>query len=200
MSKLNLIKEIIEKIVNNDEIHPSSITLTRFNKYLNENDIKEITHHDLKKEGGLTGILSTYYPIQDKNDQEIQSQKHLKSYIRKLEKKSGELLCFHKTIKDAIENNFEPIKYNPYRKAPGKRTKKTEENVVMLNDTHIGAIVRPEEVGGLNEFDFKQASRRIAEVVSNACDYRLDHRSRCKRVHLLLNGDLIAGIIHDLGS
>ena len=66
---------------------------------------------------------------------------------------------------ETIERIVKPITYNPYRKAPVKKTPspaKDEDIVTMLNDCHFGHIVRPHEIGGVNRFDFQIAARRVA--------------------------------------
>ena len=70
----------------------------------------------------------------------------------------------------------------------------------MLNDTHIGQIIDSEEIGGLNSFDFKEAGRRVAMFIKEVGTYKNYKRDQVETFHLALNGDLAAGIIHNLES
>jgi len=192
------IKKAILRISEQEGIHPSMITVATFNKHLTDEERETFTPHELKKLGGVTGIAKAEFPFDDYDHAELKNQKDNKSYQNKLERQLQNKLSFQKNLLKSVKDVVKPINYNPYRRTPTKRVRKTSENVFMLNDTHIGAIVKPEEIGGLNTFDFLQASRRIARYIQEAVNYRLEDRDRTKKAHLILNGDLIAGVIHDL--
>jgi hypothetical protein len=71
--------------------------------------------------------------------------------------------------------------------------------VIMCSDWHIGEVVRPEVVSGLNEFNIDVATRRIEKLWQGAL-WQVDHQSsgyEFDRVVLWLGGDLIHNWIHE---
>jgi hypothetical protein len=72
------------------------------------------------------------------------------------------------------------------------------EVVVMLNDTHYGLIVPKKEVGDVNEYDWKQACRRSAYLAQQVVDYKIEKRQEVEVLHIVINGDILNGVIHDL--
>lgn len=71
--------------------------------------------------------------------------------------------------------------------------------VLVLSDWHVEELVRPETVGGLNQFDLSIADRRIGEVCSRAA-MLIEHESRLakiRRIVVCALGDFISNIIHD---
>lgn len=122
----------------------------------------------------------------------------LKYRVRTLEKVIGESESFRENLQVEIKKKLSPIGViSPVLKkktnSPDKR-----ELVVMLNDLHYGSVVTKEEVNGLNEFGWKQASRRTAGVIEQAINFKPHNRDKVERVHLVLNGDILGGVVHGL--
>jgi hypothetical protein len=87
-----------------------------------------------------------------------------------------------------------PIKL--HKKVKLKKKKKIPRSILAhISDTHIGVNIKKNEMGGINEFNPTIAARRFAKFFSTLCDYKLDHREDTELV-MVLNGDIIAGIIH----
>lgn len=69
---------------------------------------------------------------------------------------------------------------------------------LLLSDFHMGEVVVPEQVFGVNEFNLTIASERIRKVVENATDILTNHlKSDYPGLVLLLNGDFVSGNIHE---
>ena len=83
-------------------------------------------------------------------------------------------------------------KAQPKQKSPAKGA----EAVLLLSDLHFGAIVDPEEVGGLNAFNIEIAQARLEHVFDRVIDLATNHLNTSK-VHICLMGDLVSGLIHD---
>lgn len=96
-------------------------------------------------------------------------------------------------IKDLITKH--PPKIHKPVEFP-KKGKIERTIVAQLSDSHIGANVSQEEVHGMNEYNLTNAARRLAGFVKDIGDYKIEHREETDLV-LGLNGDIIAGIIHD---
>ena len=92
-NKKDLILKIIQRIAEEQGIHPTAITKANFFKCLQDGE--DVSDHDLKKLGGITGITGAHFPIEDQDLGTIQSQKKLKSYINRIEREKGQLLSFH---------------------------------------------------------------------------------------------------------
>ena len=73
-----------------------------------------------------------------------------------------------------------------------------EEALLLLTDHHIGAKFTLREMGGLNQFDINEYSRRLKHVVTSTVRFlkgRTDISVR--RLVIFLGGDMIDGLIHD---
>lgn len=71
--------------------------------------------------------------------------------------------------------------------------------LLQISDTHVGEVVRPEEIGGLNEYNPEIFQRRLRRLISASIDILPRWSSDCdmQGVVVALNGDLISGDIHD---
>lgn len=71
----------------------------------------------------------------------------------------------------------------------------------IWSDWHYGEVVRPEEVGGVNEFNTEVATKRIKRLVDVTVDLCLNHMGRAKTTYpgavVCLGGDMISGDIHE---
>lgn len=157
-----------------------------------------LTDWELRKFGGLSSIKKSHFPT-EKNLDVIHQQKGINKYIQTLEDKVGELEYLSKQIGDAISKNIKPVKVKSYKRREKIRKSDIKTDMVaMLNDLHIGLIVDPKEVNYLNTFNFEIASRRIAFFIDEVCNFKKYKRDSVGKLHLILNGDLIGGIIHGL--
>lgn len=73
--------------------------------------------------------------------------------------------------------------------------------MVLASDWHYGEVVRPEEVGGVNEFNSEIAAKRIKRMTNTVIDLAFNHMGRAKTVYpglvLMYGGDMISGDIHE---
>ena len=65
-----------------------------------------------------------------------------------------------------------------------------------ISDTHIGVEICEKTMGGFNKFDAEIAARRFAKLFREIADYK-KHRRKDQDLVLVINGDILAGIIHD---
>ncbi len=208
---------------NNKKVASKSTTITASNSYVQQvidalslaanetgkserevtkNEVMEYaTDYALKRAGNLNAVKNAYFPLTGKDLAGIQRTKDEKSYIDHLEKTIGKTTLLSEEIKQIVTTNFKPIsKIKPTSLKQKTKNPIKREMVAMLNDTHIGVVVDPEEINNANSFDFKEAGRRFAFFAKEVSNYKLHARSETKKLHLILNGDLIAGIIHGLAT
>jgi len=128
----------------------------------------------------------------------------VKDYKDKVEKKSIKrqnqvLISKHVTHEDFIKevkkiNEQTPIKIH---KQINLGIKKSPERTVVahISDTHIGLMLQGATMDGLNHFNPQIAARRFAFFAKTLAQYKLEHRKQTDLV-LVLNGDILAGVIH----
>jgi hypothetical protein len=70
---------------------------------------------------------------------------------------------------------------------------------LFLSDWHWGEVVRPSEIGGVNEYNMKIARRRAETVLNVATELLTKHLASAKYpgICLILGGDMLSGDIHD---
>lgn len=155
-----------------------------------------VTEWDVRKLGGLALILKANFPYEEQALGEVSKAKKERSYITKLEKIVGEKISYEEMLADHF-GKLEFPKLSPKPKLPVKGIK-PRHVVVSLNDVHYGLIVDPKEVGGVNKYGWTEASRRTALLAQQVAEYKIAHRSEVDCLHIILNGDILQGIIHDL--
>lgn len=80
-----------------------------------------------------------------------------------------------------------------------KKSKTPGVPTLMLSDLHWGEQVRPEQVGGVNEFNLAIARRRLQAVIHTTIGLSriLDPEMRYPGIVIPLGGDMVSGSIHD---
>jgi hypothetical protein len=71
--------------------------------------------------------------------------------------------------------------------------------LLTISDIHAGEVIRPDEVGGLNEFNLEICRSRLRRLFGAAISILPRWASDCRLegIHVALNGDLVSGDIHD---
>lgn len=191
-SKVLQVKGLIQSISKKEKIHPQQVTKSM----LTDEGVSDWT---FKTIGGLQRIKDAYFPVQGKDLKQIHVVKKEASYVRKLEAELGKKLNAEEEFKKHLEKFVLP-RPKKVKFTTQKKTKQTRVVVGQLNDTHVGLVVDPEEVGNANAFDFKEAGRRFAYYVKEVAMYKFYARKEVQKLHLILNGDLLAGLIHSLDT
>ena len=81
-----------------------------------------------------------------------------------------------------------------------RKDHRTRESAVLLNSCwHIGEVVRREEMGGLNQYDFATFCSRLQHVVDSVVKYCTQTMAGYdfEELHFIHTGDAVSGIIHD---
>jgi hypothetical protein len=85
------------------------------------------------------------------------------------------------------------------RKAVGKVSDLAGVPTLFCSDWHWGEVVRPSEIGGVNEYNLKIAHKRAETLFTVASDLLMNHltANNYPGICLILGGDMISGDIHD---
>jgi len=193
-SSRELVLSELERIGNDLSKHPRDVTRSEL---INNSDL--ISDHFLRKLPGLTQIKAVAYPFEKDFKAKYETAKD-SAYINKLEKQLGEKQSLEDLFKQEIISKIKPLKVKPFSSKAKSKSKEARHVVAMLNDLHIGLKVDPAQVGNLNEFNFKIASRRVAYYINQVCNYKRHRRNETNVLHLLINGDVIMGQIHGLAG
>lgn len=194
MSNLKEILKAIKLVAKEEGVHPSAVNKAMLNSYV------EITEWELRKLGGLQNIVRANFPVEDKDLAVIEENKGRQAYVAKLEKLLGNKELQEQKVLEILSTKLKPIKPVKLVNFKKQKSKQKREIVMMLNDTHFGLVVKGDEVNDLNSYDWTEASRRVAMVIKEAIDFKPHTRNEVEKIHLVLNGDIIAGLIHGLNT
>ncbi len=148
----------------------------------------------LSKRGGINR-LRALLPDVEKELGDISALKQYRAYTNKLENIAGRKLNLEDEIREVIKGLNLKVQL-PKAVKFKKDASDTVHNIAVLNDTHFGLIINPDENGDLNKYDFVEAGRRTALYVLQVAEYKDYKRGQVAKLHLILNGDSLAGIIH----
>jgi predicted phosphodiesterase len=157
--------------------------------------MKSRTAQAWKKQADKQGVVSR------KNSPAALKQqiRLLKGQLRKSEKEEDTAAKVRETLYNLSARSPEPPKWlDPIK------TKKVGNRgcpMTLWSDWHYGEVVRPEEVGGVNEFNADVAAKRVTKLVDTTLDLCFNHMgatdSDYPGVVVALGGDMISGDIHD---
>jgi hypothetical protein len=185
------IKAAVESVAKKLKKHPADVTKMELMKH------SDISDWSLRKVS-LIKLRQLYFPKTERDLVIEREASETASYIKTLETKVGEKNLLENYLIAAIDKHIKPLQITTYNPPPRPKHKGKREIVCMLNDVHYGLMVDPEEVGGVNRYDWSIASRRTGYFIQEVCDYKRSKREVTDKVHLIINGDLIQGVIHGL--
>jgi hypothetical protein len=114
-------------------------------------------------------------------------------------KASAKINGLFKAIVKEMDTRIKPMKALPGVYKPGKKGKIVEHCVLHLSDIHADAVVTPEEVGGIEEYNFPIACARAEQLVETTIDWTqktLAPNFDFSALWVLVYGDLSSGTIH----
>jgi len=170
----------------------------------------ERAHADVPWPGGKPGKKTAggqHKPLYDPTDtrvQELEAEvEHLReerNLAKKAAKAGAQDRGLFKAIVGEMEQRIKPFDALPAAK-PAKTKATIEEHVVMhLSDGHHDQIVRPEECGNLEEYNFPISCRRAERYVDTVIDWTqstLRPKFNFQTLTVLAYGDHTSGEIHD---
>lgn len=174
---------------------PAEVTKAEF---MNESTAG-ISEWDIRKSGGFEALKKLYFPPAEVDLEVKYGSKMVSSHLRKLEKNYGEALFYENRLGQAVKELLteNPIKLHaPVKPKVSKGGKLKRSVVAAISDTHFGCVIENKEMHGLNEYNWTVAARRMALYMEQIVNYKTDHRQDTDLV-IQLNGDIIAGMIHN---
>jgi len=192
--ELKAILNEIKAIAKEKGVHPQEIKKAAV---LKSGSIKEWS---LRKFGSYASILNAHFPVTSKALASISENSEKTSYIAKLEKKLGNKEKFEERVIEIFKENLLAVRPIKLKNVKKQKSKVKREIVVQLNDSHFGLNVFPDEINDLNSYGWQEACRRTAMVIREAVDFKPHTRNEVEKVHLVLNGDMIAGLIHGINT
>lgn len=157
-----------------------------------------LSEWEIRKFGGFNKLRNMFFPP-ERNIIMESASKLVKSHQNKLESRYGKEIFFMEefltVFKDVMKNT--EIKLHKTTKPVKKTNTKIERSLVVhFSDTHFGCNVDSGELNNLNEFNWTIAARRSAFLIDQVVTYKPQYRDKTELV-ILINGDIIAGVIHD---
>lgn len=190
----DLFKKSVEEVAEDEGKEPALITKTEYFA----SDAAILKEWQIRTLGGFKALMDMHFPP-TRDIVAVSASKLMRGHRAKMEAKYGREIFlkdeFLTVIKEVLEKN--PFKLHPPVKL-GKQTKKKASRslVAHFSDTHYGVNIDKGELDNLNEFNWTIAARRSAFFINEAVNYKSQHRADTELV-VLLNGDIIAGVIHD---
>lgn len=153
---------------------------------------------ELRKIGGFKSAFALLFPETQVPPVGAFTTKAKAAFLkRKVVKKVNDeylKLEFLETFKEVMKD--QPLKVHPSFKQKNKTPNKSRTIVVHISDTHFGANIEANEMNGVNEFNWTVASRRMALLAEQTVGYKPQYRADTELV-IAINGDIIAGVIHN---
>lgn len=160
-----------------------------------------------KTAGGQRKAIPDYDPT-NKRIQELEAEVlHLteeRNHERQRAKANAKTQGLFQAMAEELTDRVMPIKpLPPARKIFAKRGTIEEHAVLHLSDAHHDQIVRPEECGGLEKYDFPISCCRAERLVDTTLQWTqqtLASRFRFPVLDVLAYGDFTSGEIHGHAS
>jgi len=176
--------------------HESAVTKAEF--FANHDGV-EPTEWEIRKSGGYTSLRNMLFPPDESNLEIRYGSKLVSQHIAKVEREHGRAMFYERELFSAVKEALKdhPLVIHPPLPKPAASKARTSRSLVgKLSDLHFGANISKGEMHGLNEFNWTIAARRLAFFMEQLVLYKRDKRKDTDLV-LQLNGDIIAGLIHN---
>lgn len=192
----------------NKNIKPFQKELQRVAKVLNKVPV-EVTasefkanstmpEWELRKIGGFKAAFSLLFPEASVPGKEAVATGAKAAFLKKKIRRQINDDFLKEEFLDAFKSEIRanPIKMHPNVSTKLKSGHKSRTTVVHISDTHFGANIEANEMRGVNAFNWTVASRRMALLAEQTVGYKPQYREDMELV-VVINGDIIAGMIHD---
>lgn len=172
--------------------------IRRTSDFLSNRENHHVTKHEIELHGTWSELMRKHFPRP--RDLMVESaSRQVRGYKRRLDRTVGDTEFLNEEFRKNFAKLLEKNPLIVHKSRPETKLKlEPIERVLFaqLSDTHNGANILKAEVAGRNEFDWTISSRRHAYFARAIGDYKLQHRATTS-LRLGLNGDIIAGLIHN---
>jgi UDP-2,3-diacylglucosamine pyrophosphatase LpxH len=195
------IAELIEQCGKDMKREPQDLTWYDFRehtKYAWGKSLYGIIPRVITRVGGFNIIRDAYFPPTLGTEQSIEKSRLREHALvnRRLGSEAVRREFLYQQVEHFAQKTFggkiQPVAL-PKSVKPGTTTKRIL--TCVLSDLHFGTDLKKEETGYLTYGPVEEA-RRLAKVMKQVCDYKLEYRSETE-LELLLLGDIIQGDLHD---
>ena len=188
--------ESLKAVAREVDKEPSEVTVT---EYAASDVTEKVSEWEIRKLGGFHALKKLVVPSTEKNIITEAASTLVRGYRKKVEKQyAGEVFAVNE-IKSLLKEVFakNPIKFHaPLKPAATNKAVIDRTVVVHLSDLHYGSNVSSAEMHETNEFNWTIAARRTAFLMSQVVNYKPHYRKQTELV-MAINGDIIAGVIHN---
>lgn len=183
----------VQSIAVDLEKAPADVTKTEFFTRNKES----VSEWEIRKNGGFDALKKLNFAPDD-NVEVKYGSRLVRSHVNKLSRDFGQSAFYEKELARSVREILaaNPLTVHPPVKAPKRAARNRRTIVAALSDTHYGCNISKREMHGLNEFNWTIAARRTALFMEQIVEFKGQHRSETD-LCLQLNGDIIAGLIHN---
>ncbi len=179
----------------------------------NDGETRQSIAEKYKEEFGMKRTANSIkHCIDTYEDYDLSEEVHIDSLKRlhSVRKAKSKVAKHNKVILEAMEDQAsfldafkEVLETSEFKIHPvvKKVTKKASKRTIVahISDTHFGAEIDVEEMGGLNGYTNIEEARRLAFFIKEVAGYKSEHRKDTDLV-IALNADIIQGMIHNIDS
>lgn len=156
-----------------------------------------VSKHEIELAGGWKVLMSKHFP-RPRDLWEVSASRQVRQHKSKLDRAYGDREFFYDQFQKGLAKTLADCPLIIYK--PNKLVRQLTEIKRMLfaqvADSHNGAHVLKPEVAGKNEYNWLVCARRHAYFAQAIAGYKLPHRGETS-LRLGLNGDIMAGLIHN---
>lgn len=188
---------VLSEILKASDIEEVNPRILKRSQFLPHTDVSK---RDLESYGGFSKLrvdAATFGDVPNhRMMKEARGVELRNNYVRKLERDKATSEYLSDLLVGGMKEVFiqHPIKL-PKSKARLKNPSYPERLLTLLwSDLHFGLDVDPREVYH-SQFNWQIAARRMAKCCLQAATWKMDYRNETV-LQVVLNGDIIAGIIH----
>ena len=187
-----LFQNEVKRIAKELKIEPWMVTKVQFFKHA-----ESMTEWSLRQLGGFATAMASHFDSGEDLSQATGANL-VKAFKNKIIKKQATDDYLTQEFLAVFKEKFDPkqLKLHAPVKVNNKKAKKERAIVAHISDTHFGANIKSSEMGNVNAFNWTVASRRMALFAKQVVEYKEHHRDQTKLI-IAINGDIIAGVIHD---
>ena len=183
-----LVVNALKACAQDKNVEPRSVSQSDFLKWCKScNSFKNITSEELRNLGGYTTILNIFFPDHQAAPQILKTEAAI---AKKATKEVVNRLSFLSAFEELIDRI-------PRIAIPKKRVHKVlysnEEALLFLSDLHFGSDIKRED--SCFAYGPSEEARSLASVLEQTVEDL--SRMPVGKLHLVLAGDIIDGILHD---
>lgn len=157
-------------------------------------------------EGSVRKAYSRFKDVGQSDDDFVSNLRQKRSAQKRSSKNAKEVRAVldylegQDTFLDQFKETLKSTKFSIHKPVKKRSKKKSKRTIIAhVSDTHFGADIDGEEMGGINHYGALEEARRLAFYTREVANYKIEHRKETDLV-IALNADIIQGMIHDIDT